>query len=149
MIVSHNGTNYECAIAVKCEDDNYIRLFDTNGAEIITFYSISDFTEYTITEGSFTDPSLCALPIPVSSYVIGGRTIPADAWEAGEDGKYYYSIENDVISANVATCNIVLFFAPGTDFEYTATQQTGKIVLCVASAPTSNIVIDSIQVSRV
>lgn len=149
MIVSHNGINYECAVAVKCEDDNYIKLFDANGAEIIAFYNISDFTEYTIKEGSFTDPSLCALPIPVSCYVIGGHTIPADAWQAGEDGKYYYTIENNVISANVATCNIVLFFAPGTDFEYVATQQAGKIVLCADSAPTSNIVIDSIQVSRV
>lgn len=145
--ITHCGTIYECETAVKCENDGYIKLYDANGAEIAAFYDIADFAEFEI-EGEYTEPGNCALPIPVACYVIGGRTIAADAWTLGEDSKYYYTIENSLISANVATCNIVLFFASGTDFEYTATQEAGKIVLCVTSAPTAGIVIDSIQISR-
>lgn len=149
MKIIHDGIEYECAVAVKCTDDNYIKLYDSTGKEIAAFYNISDFDEYTITGGTFTDPGKCSLPIPVSCYVIGDRTISAEDWTTGEDGKLHYEIQNDLISANKATCNVLLLFASGTKLTYTASQQSGKIVLSTDAAPLADVVIESIQITRV
>ena len=147
MKIIHNGIEYECAVAVQCSDDNYIKLYDSTGKEIAAFYNISDFNEYTITGGSFTDPCNCSFPIPVSCYVVGGRTISKDSWIAGEDGKMYCEIQNNLISANAATCDILLHFAAGTELEYEARQEAGKIVLMVNTAPKGDIVIDSMRIT--
>ena len=149
MKITHNGVTYECEVAVKCECDNYIKLYDANGAEIVSFHNISDFSEYTISDGSFVAPGECALPIPLSAFSIGGRTIAPDDWILSDSGSYNYEIESDLISDNAATCNIMLLFAPGTELSFEATQEAGKIVLSVKSAPLKNIVINSIQITRV
>lgn len=150
MRVTHNGTVYECAVAVKCENDCYIKLYDANGAEIVAFHNISDFSDFTVSDGSFSDPCNCNMPIALTAYSIGGRTIATNAWTFSEElQKYYHEIENGLISDNVTTCNILLLFAEGTEFEYTAAQEKGKIVLYTESIPEVDVVIDSIQITRV
>ena len=149
MKIIHNGIEYECAVAVKCSNDNYIKLFDSTGKEIAAFYNISDFSEYTITGGTFTDPCDCSLPMLLSCYVIAGRTIKSTDWILCDDGKYRIAIVNDLFSANVTTCNILLNFAKGTELEYVATQDPGQIVLCVDYEPRSEIVIENIQITRI
>lgn len=149
MKVTHSGTTYECAVAVKCADDKYIKLYDANGVEIAAFHNISDFSQYTISGGSFIAPCDCSVPIILTTYVFGGRTISKNDWILSDAGEYYFEIENDLISANATTCNVLLLFAPGTELEYTSTQAAGKIVLNVGhSAPLVDIVIDGIQISR-
>lgn len=150
MQVIHSGVTYECNVAVKCENDKYIKLYDANGVEIAAFHNISDFSEYEISGGSFIAPCDCETPIVLTTYVIGGRTIAADAWILSEDGtKYSYEIENALISGNATTCDILLLFAKDTALEYEATQEDGKIILSVAAAPLYDVVIDSIQITRV
>ena len=149
MQLIHCGAVYECAIAVKCENDNYIRLYNENGVEIISFYDISDYTDYELSGGSFVAPCDCGAPIPLSTYSIGSRTITPEAWiENTEANGFYYEIENALISDNTTTCNILLLFAEGTNFEYKGSQENGKIVLSVSAAPLVDIVIDSIQITR-
>ena len=148
MIVTHCGTSYECAAAVKCTSDNYIKLYDENGNETAAFYNISDFSDYEIAGGSFVGPCECGNPVVLTTYVVKGRTISTTDWILADDNKYYCEIEHRLISANTTTCNILLFFAKGTILSYTATQEEGKIVLCVEAAPISDIVIDSLQITK-
>lgn len=149
MKITHCNRTYECAVAVKCENDNYIKLYDENGVEIAAFHHISDFSKFEISGGSFTDPCACAMPIPLSVYSIGGRTISTDNWKLGDDNRYYYAIESDLISANITTCNISIFFAQGTELEYEAAQEAGKLILYTTAAPLADIVIDSLQITRI
>ena len=149
MKVIHCGTTYECAYAVKCENDNYIKLYNENGAEIAAFHNISDFADYELIGGTFVDPCSCRMPLALSVYSIGGRTISTDDWILGEDNRYYYEIESALISGNVTTCNISIFFAQGTELDYEATQEAGKLTLYTKAAPLSAIVIDSLQVTRI
>ena len=148
MKITHCNRSYECAVAVKCESDKYIKLYDENGVEIAAFYNILDFSKYEISGGSFTAPNACAMPIALSAYAIGGRTITTNDWILADDLTYYYEIENGYISANSATCNVLLLFAQGTELDYSATQEAGKIVLHVEAAPLDDIVIESIQITR-
>lgn len=149
MQVTHNGTVYECTVAVKCENDRYIKLYDANGAEIAAFNNISDFSEFSASDGYFIDPCNCSMPIALTVYSIGGRTIAPNMWTlSSESKKYYYEIENNLISKNSSTCNIVLFFEEGTKFAYTAEQEAGKILIYTDSKPQNDIVIDSIQITR-
>ena len=148
MIVTHSNVTYECDVAVKCENDNYIKLYK-NGEEIAAFYNISDFTDYSISGGSFIDPCDCANPISLKTYAVKGCTIAPGNWINADDGRYYYEIENSLISGNTTTCNILLFFAAGTEFTYDATQEEGKIILYKNVKPDVDIVIDSIQITRV
>lgn len=147
MNVTHSGTTYECAVAVKCEDDKYIKLYDANGAEIASFNGISDFGEYTISGGSFIAPCDCGAPIVLTTYSIGGRTIAPGDW-ISSDGRYYYEIQNSLISSNAATCNILLLFAPGTELLYEAIQESGKVIIYIDTIPDEDIVIRSVQITR-
>lgn len=148
MKLIHSGITYNCEVAVKCENDRYIKLYDASGAEIAAFHNISDFTEYEILDGAFVAPCDCTKPILLSTYVIGGRTIKTTDWIESETGGFHYEINNDLISSNITTCDVLLLFAPGTELEYKATQETGKVVLYADSAPEADIVIDSIQITR-
>ena len=149
MFVEHSGISYECASAIKCENDKYIKLYNENGAEIAAFNHISDFSEYTASGGSFVDPSNCTTPIALTPYATGGRTISANDWILTDSGDAYYcTIENELISANVATCNVLLLFAAGTELEYTAQQEAGKITLSTTAAPLADVVIESVQITR-
>ena len=145
--ITHCGESYTCAVAVKCEYDKYIKLYDTNGAEIVSFSGISDFSAFTISGGSFVDPCDCAMPIPLTAYAIGGRTISTNNWILS-GGKYHYEIENDLISANASTCDVLILFAEGTQLEYTATQEAGKITLFTEAAPIADVVIESIRITK-
>lgn len=148
--VTHSGTTYDCAVAVKCTDDKYIKLYDANGAEIVSFNGISDFSQYTISGGSFVAPCDCAMPIPLSPYALGGRTITTNDWSYSSADGYYYEIASDLISANATTCNVILLFAQGTELAYTARQEAGKIKIITGStAPLYNVVIEGIQILRV
>lgn len=150
MQITHSGATYECNVAIKCENDKYIKLYDENGAEIAAFHGISDFSEYTISGGSFIAPCDCNLPIALSTYIIGGRTISTNDWILSDSGEYYFEIENSLISANATTCNVLLLFASGTKFEYTSAQEAGKIIITAGeAAPLDDIVIESIQITRV
>lgn len=148
MIVKHCGINYECEVAVKCINDNYIKLY-TDGKEIAAFYNISDFTEFEISGGTFIEPCDCGNPILLTTYVVKGCTITAEDWVTAEDGGFYYEIANALISGNSTTCNIMLFFAEGTNLVYDAEQEDGKITLHTYAAPFEDVVIDSIQIARV
>ena len=149
MNVTHSNTSYECAVAVKCEYDKYIKLYDANGAEIVSFHDISYFSEYTISGGSWIAPCKAATPIKLDTYIVGGCTISTNAWTLSADGKeFYYEIENALISSNEDTCDIMLYFAEGTELAYTATQEGGKIVLHTTAAPLANVVIERIQITR-
>ena len=147
MILTHSGAQYECAVAVKCENDKYIRLFDENGAEIASFYGISDFSEYTISNGSFTSPCSCDAPVALRAYALKGKTISKNSWILS-GGKYYHQIEHDLISGNEKTCNIFLNFAKETKLEYSATQENGRITLYIDSLPSGDVVINSIQITK-
>ena len=150
MQILYCGTKYECDVAVKCECDNYIKLYDSNGVEIAAFHNISDFSAFEISGGEYIAPCDCTFPIVLTVYTIGGRTITTDDWILLEDGsKYYYEIASNLISANATTCNILLNFAPGTELEYEATQATGKVTLFVDAAPLYDVVIEGIQIARV
>ena len=149
MKLIHCGNTYECHVAVKCESDKYIKLYDANGVEIAAFHNISDFSDYSVSGGSFVAPCDCETPIVLTTYVIGGRTIAPDAWILSDDGtKYNYEIASSLISGNATTCDILLLFAKDTDLEYEATQADGKIILSVAAAPLYDVVIESIQITR-
>lgn len=148
MKLIHFNEEYECSIAVKCESDKYIKLYDANGAEIASFDHISDFSDYTLSGGYFVPPSSCNAPIELTTYVIGGRTIAPGDWELVNE-KFAYTISNDLISANTTTCDILLIFAKDTQLTYQATQETGKIILTVDIKPTTDIVIDSIKITRI
>lgn len=149
MKLIHCGVTYECDVAVKCENDNYIKLYDANGAEIAAFHNISDYSDYELSGGSFVFPCDCTFPIALSVYSIGGRTITTNDWNLTEDeSKFFYEINNDLISSNVTTCDIYLHFAKGTELEYEATQESGKIVLYTDAAPIDDVVIERIQITR-
>lgn len=148
MQLIYCGATYDCHVAVKCEHDKYIKLYDSNGVEIASFNQISDFSKYTIEGGSFVAPCDCYLPIKLTTYTIGGRTITPDNWILAESGQYYYEIENGIISANATTCNISLMFAQDTELRYKAAQAAGKITLYVDELPTKNITINSILITR-
>lgn len=148
MKVIHCQREYECAVAVKCENDKYIKLYDANGVEIASFNNISDFSKYTISGGSFVAPCDCTMPIALSVYSIGGRTISSSDWILGTDNRYYYEITSNLISSNTTTCDVLLLFAPETDLDYEATQESGKITLFVDAAPLFNVVIEKIQITR-
>lgn len=150
MQILYCGITYECDVAVKCADDNYIKLYNSNGVEIASFHNISDFSAFEISGGSYIAPCDCTFPIVLTVYTIGGRTIAPEDWILSEDeSKYYYEIESNLISANATTCNILLSFAPGTEFEYEATQAAGKVILFVDAAPLFDVVIEGIQITRV
>lgn len=149
MKVTHSGTTYDCDVAVKCENDKYIKLYDANGVEIASFHDISDFSEYTISGGSFIDPCDCSMPIKLNTYIVGGCTIPSNAWILSEDEtEFYFEIENALISSNEETCDIMLHFAEGTEITYNATQEGGKIVLHTTAAPLADVVIERMQITR-
>lgn len=148
ITVTHGGASYECAIAVKCTYDGYIKLYDENGVELVAFNGITDFSDYTISGGSFSDPCACAMPISLSAYAIGGRKIKATDWILADNGSYYYEIESDLISGNENTCNIMLHFAAGTELYYTAEQEENKVILRVSAAPLYDVTIDNIHVTR-
>lgn len=147
MKIIHCGETFDCAVAVKCEADKYIKLYDASGAEIVAFHDISDFSDYTIEGGTFVAPCDCTLPISLKTYSIGGRTITSGEWIASDAG-YYVEIANSLISSNTTTCNIMLLFAPGTEFEYSARQEEGKIVIIAANIPFDDVVISGIQITR-
>lgn len=147
--ITHCGTTYSCATAVKCTNDKYIKLFDENGVEMVSFDDISDFDEYKISGGSFTDPTTCANPIKLTSYVIGGRTILPSDWVESR-GVYEYVIENELFSKNKTTCDIFISFADDKyEFDYYATQENGKITLITTQVPEHEIMIASIMISKV
>lgn len=145
--VTHSGTTYTCETAIKCTNDKYIKLFDANGIEIVSFDNISDFGEYTISGGKFTDPAACTQPIKLTTYVIGGKEIKPADWSA-TDGRYSHVIRNDLFSKNETTCDILLVFNEEYAFDYVATQDNGKITLFVDEIPDTNIMIKSIQISK-
>lgn len=84
MKVTHCGVVYDCATAVKCEVNKFIKLYDANGVEIASFDNISDFSDYTISGGSFTAPGSCSLPIPLFVFNLGGKTYCALNVKDGE-----------------------------------------------------------------
>lgn len=150
MNVTHSGITYACAVAVKCENDKYIKLYDINGAEIVAFYDISDFSEYTISGGSFVAPCDCAMPIPLTAYSIGGLTITPEEWTLGNNNIFMYRITNELISANESTCNISILFNRNTSLiNFRATQKDGYMYLYTDAAPLVDVVIESIQITRV
>ena len=149
MQITHSGVTYECSVAVKCEDDRYIKLYDSNGVEIAAFMDISDFSDYTISGGEFIAPCAGGNPVLVTKYIIGGKTINPGNWIQSEDNKYYYEIESDLISSNTTTCDILLLFKKGTSISYTAAQESGKVILFVDTLPESEIVIESIHITRI
>ena len=148
MQVIHSGTTYECSTAIKCENDRYIKLYDENGVETAAFHDISDFSEYTISGGSFSNPCSCGMPVALSAYAIGGKTIKQDDWLLSDSGKFYYEIEHNLISGNENTCDVLLKFAPGTELYYDAVQENGKVILWTDAAPLYDIVINSIRVIK-
>lgn len=75
ITVTHCGESYVCTTAIKCENNKFIKLYDENNVEIVSFYNISDFSDYEISGGSFTAPDDCFAPIPVSLYKIGGKVV--------------------------------------------------------------------------
>ena len=147
MKIIHSGVTYECNVAVKCENDKYIKLYDANGAEIASFNNISDFSDYSVIDGSFVAPCDCKMPISAATYFIGGRTIKSSDWKS-VSGQYQYEITSDLITGNATTCDILLSFADGTDFTYKATQQDGKVVLSTTYKPVVDIVISGIQITK-
>ncbi len=147
MKVIFCNRSYECAVAVKCESDKYIKLYDSNGVEIAAFHGIKDFNDFEC-DGAFSNPCTVATPIALSTHVIPGATINSSDWIQDESG-YYFDIENAMISGNNKTCNIILNFAAGTEFEYNAEQSAGKIRLIVEKRPNDSIVIDSMILFRV
>ena len=150
MKLTHSGVTYDCAVAVKCESDKYIKLYDAAGAEIASFNGISNFADFTLSGGSFVAPNNCALPIPLTTYAIGGRTITTNDWIQSSADGYYYEITSDLISQNATTCNVVLLFAQGTELSYTARQEAGKIkIITGETAPLYDVVIEGIQILRV
>lgn len=150
MKVIHCGVSYECSVAVKCEADKFIKLYDEYGTEIAAFIGITDFSLFEISGGSFIPPYDCEMPISLNPYSIGGRTITTYDWTYSEAlGKYYYEIVNGLISNNETTCNILLLFKQDTELEFEAKQESGKVVLFVDAAPLADIVIESIKITRV
>lgn len=148
MQLKHSGITYTCEVAVKCESDKYIKLYNENGVEIASFNHITDFSEYTLSGGSFVSPSNCTTPIEVTTYILGKRVISQSDWIL-KDGKYTYSITHNLISANSTTCDILLNFAKGTILQYDAEQKAGEIIFYTDFIPASDIVIESIKITRI
>lgn len=84
MKVTHCGVVYDCATAVKCEVNKFIKLYDENALEIASFDNINDFSDYTISGGSFTTPGSCPLPIPLFVFNLEGKTYCALNVKDGE-----------------------------------------------------------------
>ena len=53
--VTFNGDTYSCAVAYKGQD--YVHLVDSNGNMIASFDGVSDFSRFTIANGSWTSPA--------------------------------------------------------------------------------------------
>lgn len=53
--VTYNDESYSCTTALKGAD--YIHLLDSNGSMIAAFDGITDFTDFAITDGSWTTPT--------------------------------------------------------------------------------------------
>lgn len=76
-IVTYNGTSYSCTKAVKGSD--YIELRDSTGEVTGRFYGIRDFSGYTITDGTWSEPE-GASDVRATAVVSGGDlVITADA----------------------------------------------------------------------
>ena len=151
MFLVYLNESYECSVAVKCEHNRYIKLYDANGEEIASFTDIADFSEYNVTGGSFTTPASCKFPILATNYIIGGATIGINDWKKTTEstyGSYEYEIKNPIISANAVTCNIFLNFKFGTVFDYTAVQREGSLTLYTHAIPEKDIEIENIQVVK-
>lgn len=147
--LSYNGRFYEGETAVKCENDRYVRLFDANGVEVVSFYDIADFSEFYLSGCEWTTPDDCAIFIPARTYSSGKIEIGGGDWiYSSNDSRYHYAIENPLISANKNTCNIFINFAPGTNFKYTAEQEEGKLIIYPDSRPES-LTINNIFITRV
>lgn len=55
MLVSFGNIEYECSTALK--GDNYVHLFDQNGAMVASFEGVSDFSGFTfLSGGNWTYP---------------------------------------------------------------------------------------------
>lgn len=84
MKVIHSGEVFDCATAVKCDVNRFIKLYDENGFEIASFDDISDFSDYTASGGQFTAPGNCTLPIPLFVFSLGGKIYCALNVKSGE-----------------------------------------------------------------
>lgn len=128
MQLIHDGVSYECARAVMCEEDCYIRLYDAAGKEIAAFFNISDFSQYTLSGGEFSYPD-CGAVIPMATYLIGSYYCPDDYWT--KNGVYYdYTIEHPLITHNMATCIVTYTSMHSTlnNIKHRVEQDNGKII---------------------
>ena len=53
--LTYLGDSFDCATAIK--GDDYIHLLDENGALIVSFEGVSDFSGFNLTNGEYTSPT--------------------------------------------------------------------------------------------
>lgn len=71
-VVTHLGVEYPCSKALKGED--YVRLLGADGAMIVAFNGVTDFTAFSITGGTWSTPTAdnnCYLAVVKDDGTIG------------------------------------------------------------------------------
>ncbi len=156
--LKHDGIEYIYDFAIKCEDDNYLILYDENKNEIISFYNISDWSAFEFDPGdSVYDPSslgFCKSSLNTKTYVTGETWIPPEDFVESElhgDELFECVIPIPIVSPNKITCDVFIEFdLPTTPyFEYTAEQGEGYIKILSKSIPIGGLLINKITITRV
>lgn len=71
-LVTHQGTEYSCTTAVKGED--YIHLLNEEGQLTTVFDGISDFSDFSITDGDWTTVPQGDIAVPDVRCIFAGTT---------------------------------------------------------------------------
>ena len=102
------GERFECVTAIKGND--YIHLLDENGVMSATFDGISDFSKFTLEDGSYTAPTAdhdCYLAV-----IRDDGTIGRGGHRCSELSELKFRV--DLISNNLATITVTVKTASGT-----------------------------------
>ena len=158
--MTHDGIEYIYDTAIMCKSDNYLRLYDENHNEIISFYNISDWGSFEFDPGNnvFFPYSLCDCGGALLSkiYVTGGKYLDPLDFEAiynsnGEFEYYACAINLPVVSSNETTCDVFIEFDLDSVpvFEYIAIQGDGFVELRTSAVPVDGVQIKKITITRV
>lgn len=158
--MTHDGIEYIYDTAIMCKSDNYLRLYDENQNEIISFYNISDWESFEFDPGNnvFFPSSLCDCGSALLSkiYVTGEKHLDPSDFKAiyNSAGTFeYYSctINIPVVSSNETTCDVFIEFDLENmpDFEYIGVQGNGFVELRTSAVPVDGVQIKKITITRV
>lgn len=145
--VTFNGSTYSCTTAYKGSD--YIHLLDSNGAMIVAFDGVSDFSGFSISGGSWTTPSDANCCIAVfhedgmlmrGSKIANSVTLPASGWVGDSQVVNMANMtKNKTIVVSPNPANFTQYGEAGV---YCSSQGTGTLTFKCSSTPTGDLVVN-------